>query len=85
MILDREQRMEEARSWSNFWTGLAVSTVAISTLPTVFAINGMGLDDVLGLGAQDYAQMAGALFIGILLGRVFQTQAILTLRKAARP
>lgn len=82
MTTDKEQRMEEARSWSNFWTGLAVTAVGVSVLTIVFDLGGMGWQDFAALGFGDWVAMALRLVTGVALGRILQNQAIITLRKA---
>lgn len=85
MTLDKEQRMEEARSWSNFWTGLAVTAVGVSALTIIFDFGSMGWTDLSAAGWDDLATMALRVAVGGLLGHVLQRQAILALRHGARP
>ena len=81
-MLDDEQAMEEARSWSNLWTGLAISVIAISVLPAALAFAGMGLKDFTTIGVDGYAKLILPVIIGIVLGRALQMRAINTLRRA---
>lgn len=83
MIIDKTQRMEEARSWANFWTGLAVTAVGVSVLTIVFDLSRMGWSDFSAATWQEHGAMILRFITGALIGRVLQRQAILTLRKAA--